>query len=228
MSFLNKFLSKLNPAKLQQMQQKPASQEIKEEVKVVEQPKKEEKQELDFLDKLNPELLRKMIEPRHKLPLKRANAVFPGLIAAMKEGKIDNMLRVSAFIAQVAHESGAFRYMEELASGEAYEGRKNLGNTQEGDGKRFKGRGYIQLTGRTNYTKAAKDLSLPIVEQPELAATYENAPKIAVWFWNSKKLSELADQKQFDKITKLINGGFNGKEDRDAIYEQCQKVLATI
>lgn len=231
MSFLNKLLSKIKTSKPQEsvqpkeIQKQPEITVKKEEVKI---EKKVEEQEKSILDILTPELLKKMIEPNHKLPLKRAQTIFAGLLSAMREGKIDNKLRVSAFIAQVTHESGAFRYMEEIASGEAYEGRKNLGNTQPGDGKKFKGRGYIQLTGRTNYTKAAKDLSLPLVEQPEIAATYENAPKIAVWFWNSRKLNDFADRKQFDKITKLINGGFNGKEDRDAIYQNCLKVLENV
>lgn len=231
MNFLNKLLSKVKvnkqpvEIKIEEIKKSEKIEELKVQKEEVKVEQKTEKQQKNILDILTPVLLKSMIEPHHKLPTKRAETVFAGLLNAMREGKIDNKLRVSAFIAQVAHESGAFRYMEEIASGEAYEGRKNLGNTQPGDGKKFKGRGYIQLTGRTNYTKAAKDLSLPLIEKPELAATYDNAPRIAVWFWNSRKLNDLADRKEFDKITKLINGGFNGKADRDAIYENCLKVL---
>jgi predicted chitinase len=148
----------------------------------------------------------------------KAAEVAPHLNRAMKEANISTPERKAAFIAQLAHESGGFKYNQEIASGAAYEGRRDLGNTQPGDGKRFKGRGYIQLTGRANYAAAGKALGLDLVNNPELAAKPENAARVAAWYWNSRGLNKLADQGNFDGITKRINGGYNGKADRDAYH----------
>ena len=159
------------------------------------------------------------------LPQKRAEEVLPHLERAIVEAGATTKARAAAFIAQVGHESGSFRYNEELASGDAYEGRKDLGNTQPGDGRRFKGRGYIQVTGRENYTKAGQALGLPLVQQPELAALPENAARIAAWYWRTRGLNELADAGKFDAITKRINGGFNGKADRDTRFAKALAVV---
>lgn len=148
----------------------------------------------------------------------KAAEVAPHLNRAMKEANISTPERKAAFIAQLAHESGGFKYNQEIASGAAYEGRRDLGNTQPGDGKKFKGRGYIQLTGRANYAAAGKALGLDLVNNPELAAKPENAARVAAWYWNSRGLNKLADQGNFDGITKRINGGYNGKADRDAYH----------
>ncbi len=96
--------------------------------------------------------------------------MFPFLEQAMQEFEIIGLLRESAFLAQLAHESAELRYMEEIASGSAYEGRRDLGNTRPGDGKRYKGRGPIQLTGRANYQKYGHLLGLDLVNHPEHAA----------------------------------------------------------
>lgn len=156
------------------------------------------------------------------LSAQKAAEVAPHLNRAMKEGSIDTPQKKAAFIAQVAHESGGFKYNEEIASGRQYEGRRDLGNTQPGDGERFKGRGYIQLTGRANYTAAGKALGLDLVNNPQLAARPENAARIAAWYWSSRGLNKHADGSQagFDQITRKINGGFNGKADRDALFRR--------
>ena len=109
----------------------------------------------------------------------------------MPKYSIDSDKEVAAFIAQIGHESGQLRYVEELASGRAYEGRKDLGNTQAGDGIRFKGRGLIQITGRFNYTQLSKDLGEDFIKHPELLSTPKYAVQSACWFWNKNKLNDL-------------------------------------
>jgi predicted chitinase len=155
---------------------------------------------------------------------KRADYL-PFIQQAMQEFEITSYLREAAFLAQLAHESGELRYMEEIASGAAYEGRKDLGNTQPGDGKRYKGRGPIQLTGRANYKKYGDLLSLDLINNPTVAATKEVGFRIAGQFWKLNGLNPLADQQDFKQITKRINGGYNGLDDRTKYYNRAKQVL---
>ncbi|MFP2957283.1 glycoside hydrolase family 19 protein [Myxococcus sp. 1LA] len=155
----------------------------------------------------------------------KARGYLAPLVAAMQEAEITTVPRVAAFLAQLAHESGELRYWEELASGDAYEGRKDLGNTQPGDGRRYKGRGPIQLTGRTNYRTAGKALGVPLEEQPELAARPEYGFRVAGWYWTSRRLNVLADAMDFIGVTKLINGGTNGLDDRQRYFGRALEVL---
>jgi len=104
------------------------------------------------------------------LSASKAAEYLPLLNTAMAEAQINTPQRKAMFLAQLAHESAQLRYFEEIASGAAYEGRKDLGNTQPGDGKRYKGRGPIQLTGRNNYRKAGQALGLDLEGNPPLAA----------------------------------------------------------
>lgn len=146
---------------------------------------------------------------------------------------IDNEKRIAHYLAQVFHESGALRYVEEIASGEQYEGRKDLGNTQKGDGVRFKGRGFIQLTGRANYTKFnAYDLCTEdIIKQPEKVAEFPLNQIASMWFWQQHGLNELADgddgakigEDICRKITKIVNGGTNGLANRLYYYRRFRK-----
>lgn len=162
-----------------------------------------------------------------RLATAKAEAYLPTLNDAMREFEINKRLRQAAFIAQVAHESGEFRYMEEIASGAAYEGRKDLGNTEKGDGKRFKGRGPIQLTGRANYKAAGADLNLKLEDNPTVAATPEVGFRTAGWFWKKHDLNSLADNGRFKQITKVINGGYNGLTDREKYYKRALLILST-
>lgn len=122
--------------------------------------------------------------------------------------------RLAHFLAQLTHESGNFRYMEEIASGSAYEGRKDLGNLYQGDGQRYKGRGPIQLTGRTNYRTYGQALGFDFERHPDLVATPSIGLLVACKYWADKGLNELSDQDNTKLITERINGGLNGFVDR--------------
>ena len=117
--------------------------------------------------------------------------------------KVNTPDRQAAFLAQVGHESGQLRYSEEIASGKAYEGRKDLGNTNPGDGVKYKGRGLIQVTGRANYglfndwlhKNNFLTINQSIIDNPEIVSLN---PEIAVlsafWYWELNKLNQLADR----------------------------------
>lgn len=129
------------------------------------------------------------------------------------------------FLAQIGHESGQLRYTEELASGKAYEGRLDLGNKLPGDGVKYKGRGLIQITGKSNYAQAMLDLNLPLLEKPELLAQPDYACLSAGWYWNKNNLNSYCDSNDFVKLTRKINGGTNGLADRQMLYERAKQVF---
>ncbi|ODN71193.1 peptidoglycan-binding protein [Methylobrevis pamukkalensis] len=145
--------------------------------------------------------------------------------ALMLSAGLLTYLRAAHFIAQIAHESDGFSTTEEYASGAAYEGRADLGNTEPGDGKRFKGRGLIQLTGRYNYGVYGALLGLPLLAQPELAADPVISLRIAIAYWQRNTLSPLADADNLVAITKRINGGTNGLADRRAYLAKAKAAL---
>lgn len=155
----------------------------------------------------------------------RLDAHWPYIVPAMEEGEIDSPRQIAAFLAQLAHESGEYRYMAEIASGEAYEGRLDLGNTEPGDGPKFKGHGPIQITGRANHAACGLALGLPLLDEPELITMPEHGTRAAVWFWNSRSLSALADVDWFKAITRIINGGTNGWADRLNYYIRNRQIL---
>jgi predicted chitinase/LysM repeat protein len=155
----------------------------------------------------------------------KAKAYLPHLNNAMQEAGITTPKRQAAFLAQLAHESAEFRYMEEIASGSAYEGRRDLGNTQPGDGVRFKGRGPIQLTGRSNYRAAGKALGIDLENNPKRAADPDVGFRTAAWYWNSRNLNQYADSGNFRELTRRINGGYNGLADRQKYYQRALNVL---
>jgi putative chitinase len=138
------------------------------------------------------------------------------------EFEINAPKRVAAFLAQIGHESGGFHYVREIASGAAYEGRADLGNTEPGDGERFRGRGLIQITGRANYRECSRVLfnNDMLLKQPELLEQPNLAAWSAAWFWYSRGCNELADAGKFGDITRKINGGLNGYPDRVARYNR--------
>lgn len=133
---------------------------------------------------------------------------------AMIENDITTQPRAKMFLAQVLHESGGLHFFEEIASGAAYEGRVDLGNTHRGDGVLFKGRGPIQLTGRRNYQVFGKLLNLPLESDPRIAARHDVGWRIAATYWNVRGCNNLSDADQFIGVTKRINGGTNGLKAR--------------
>jgi len=165
-----------------------------------------------------------LVMPR-ALPAK-INLYYDPLVAGMKKYDITSDLRMAHFIAQIGHETASFRYAEEIASGSAYERRSDLGNTQPGDGKRFKGRGLIQLTGRANYTAYSKDSGVDYVAKPELVASDPFVGvDVACWFWNKNGINKLADKDDVKAVTKRINGGYNGLDDRIEYLVRAKAVL---
>lgn len=139
--------------------------------------------------------------------------------------EMNNYMRICHFLAQAAHESAGFRTLEEYASGSAYEGRADLGNTKKGDGVRYKGRGIFQLTGRANYRDMGKKLGLDLENNPDLAETPEVSVLTALEYWKSRKLSPFADKDDVTTITKKINGGLNGFEDRKQYLAKAKKII---
>jgi putative chitinase len=159
---------------------------------------------------------------------KRIPAFLLPLNDAMFEFGITSGERMAAFLAQIAHESGELRYVREIASGEAYEGRADLGNTEPGDGVKYKGRGLIQCTGRANYQTISDFFGIDFVDDPELLESNEWACRSAAWFWASRKLNVLADhndEENFKLITRRINGGLNGWADRLKYWNRARRVL---
>jgi putative chitinase len=165
------------------------------------------------------------------------DAYVPYLNKFMPMYGIDTLDKVRAFIAQLAHESGSFRYTSELASGKDYEGRKDLGNIYPGDGVKFKGHGLIQITGRANHLECGKALVIDLISTPTLLTTPQYAVQSACWFWQKRGLNEIAanpdkkyiwnkkERTAFEWITIKINGGLNGLEDRKQYYEKAKKVI---
>lgn len=149
----------------------------------------------------------------------------PLLADAMDRFRINTPQRVAMFVAQIAHESGELRYVRELASGTAYEGRLDLGNDHPGDGVLYKGRGLIQITGKANYRRCGEGLGLPLVARPELLEVPQNAAASAAWFWFDRTLNRYADTDYFGACTQSINGRFNGLDARIGYWLRARKVL---
>lgn len=160
----------------------------------------------------------------------RAIEHLPHIESAMAEWRIDTPARQAAFLAQVGHESGGLHWLVEIwgptSAQRRYEVRQDIGNCEPGDGYRFRGRGLIQITGRDNYRQVGEVLGVDLIGQPELLGQSPLAQRSAAWWWQSRGLNELADVGRFEAITRRINGGLNGYDDRLAKWETAKAVLA--
>lgn len=143
----------------------------------------------------------------------------------MPKYEVTTYLRVCHFLAQAAHEAASFQTLREYASGAAYEGRKDLGNVKAGDGVRYKGRGIFQLTGRANYRAIGQKIGMDLENNPELAESPEVSVLTALEYWKSRSLNIYADRDDVETITRRINGGLNGFEDRKKYLAKCKQVI---
>lgn len=163
-------------------------------------------------------------------PFVRAATYCPYINEAMHEFGIITPPRAAAFLAQIGHESGRLQHTREIwgptPAQLRYEGRADLGNTYPGDGKRFLGRGLIQITGRANYACVADALGEDFITYPALLETPKWAALSAGLFWATRGLNDLADAGEFDQITRRINGGQNGRPERVALYERARAIIS--
>lgn len=138
-------------------------------------------------------------------------------------------LRTAAFLATIAEESGELRYTKEIwgptPAQERYEGRLDIGNTEPGDGKRFMGRGLIQITGRANYQAAQDALGVDYVEDPTQMQSPAEASRTACWWWQTHGCNALADIPDFKAVTRRVNGGLTHLDRRTAYYERALAAL---
>ena len=132
---------------------------------------------------------------------------------------------LAQFLAQCYHESAGFGRMHEYASGAEYEGRRDLGNVNRGDGVKYKGRGFIQITGRDNYRRAGQALGLPLEQQPELASRPDVAAKIAVWYWNNRVKPNVDNFNDTTSVTRFINPKMRGLEDRHENFKDYKNMF---
>lgn len=159
----------------------------------------------------------------------RASLWFEPIQKSMRIYSINTPIRQAAFLAQIGHESLGLIYITELwgptSSQLRYEGRTDLGNTEKGDGYRFRGRGPIQITGRYNYQLVSNALKKDFIEDPDSLALPEWSSKSSCWWWQKNSCNIMADNNEFEKITRRINGGLNGLSDRYARWKLAKEAL---
>ncbi|MHB2048845.1 glycoside hydrolase family 19 protein [Pseudomonas sp. VEM90] len=189
-----------------------------------------------------------------------AGIFLPALNRAMTRWRIDSRIRQAAFLAQIGHESGQLRNLvenlnysaealvrtwptrftaqnasayarqPERIANKVYGGRMGNGPESTGDGWRFRGRGLLQVTGRSNYRETGAGLSLPLEDEPELLEQAEHAAQSAAWWWAKRGLNEMADAGRIRDIGSIINTGQPGKTphgaaERLALYGLALRVL---
>jgi putative chitinase len=150
------------------------------------------------------------------------------LAATLESYDITSRLRIAHFLGQTCEESAGYRTTEEFASGREYEGRRDLGNTQKGDGPRYKGRGLLQLTGRANYADYGKAMGVDLVDNPTLAAQPSLSLKIACEYWKRHNINADCERDDVQAVTRKVNGGLNGLSDRIAFTQKAKAAIARL
>jgi putative chitinase len=164
-------------------------------------------------------------------PDDRIKLFLPHLNKYLPQYGIDTPIEVASFLSQILHESGGFKYLREIwgptAAQLRYEGRRDLGNNFTGDGKKFMGRGLMQITGRLNYARMSNELFNDdrLLENPDILATPEFSTQSACVYWKWRNMDKYDDDDDITKETKLVNGGFNGLDDRKEYFERAKKAL---
>ena len=161
--------------------------------------------------------------------LDRAHRFAEPITAAMEEFGIDTPRRQAAFLPNVGHESGGLKWLVELwgptIAQQRYEGRRDLGNVQIGDGFKFRGRGLLQTTGRANYAALSEHLGIDYLTDPDRLAQPADACRSAGYFWQSHNLNQYADVGDFLTVVKRINGGYNGLSERQMLWADAKQAL---
>jgi putative chitinase len=164
---------------------------------------------------------------RHVCPgltRRQARQVGRALGPAFERFDMTTPARAAAAVAQFAHESAHFSTTTEFATGSAYEGRRDLGNTEPGDGVRFKGRGFIQITGRANYAAVTRAFRHDFLARPADLAKPRWAALASCWWWEHAGCNQIADRGDFVALTRRINGGLIGLAEREALHERALAV----
>lgn len=164
-------------------------------------------------------------------PDKTIDKFLPHLNTKLPKYGIDTPVEKASFLAQILHESGGLKWVKEIwgptAAQKRYEGRLDLGNTEPGDGKRFLGRGLIQLTGRKNYERMSLELfgDLRLLDEPELLEQPEYAVESACVYWKWRNIDRFDDDLDINKETRLVNGGVNGLKDRQLYFDRAIQTI---
>lgn len=156
---------------------------------------------------------------------KRLELILPNLNYVLKKYSIINNCRIAHFVTQLLVESNFFRYVEDIESGERYEGLEIFGNNQKGDGRRYKGRGYFKLIGRTSYEAYSRYSGIDVVYNPHLILTPKIAMDVAGWIWDTRRINFPADEDSLAEVTKSVTGDYLVLREREDVLKHVKKIL---
>ena len=166
------------------------------------------------------------VAPHGKAAIRQGFAA--SMAACIARANLSSKLRLAHFIAQCAHESAGLLTTTEYASGREYEGRRDLGNIEPGDGVRFRGHGLIQTTGRTNFALESNALGVNFLAHPEKLAEFPYAATSAADYWARRRLNTWADRDDIAAVTLRVNGGENGLSSRETYLARAKHALSDL